>query len=264
MNTMTHPLPQPSDEAVSRYIAAWDARPIRGMSDVIHAMHLGESFGAELKMSDLRALTAAHAALVAEVARLRGALLECARLADALKRPCSDYPDSVQAVRNAQYANISAAAHIALGTIRGPELTLLQRAEAAERERDELRQQLGVLLDAINLDHGKSLESLGPVAAVESVLHRAETWHRERCDTAQEIARLTAKLAQRDEAGARDEREACAQVCNAMVDLPLSEIPAATAFGRLYEAGIRRGLVAATNAIRARAAIDRAAKGKAK
>jgi hypothetical protein len=56
----------------------------------------------------------------AEIERLRAALLACARQAEALKRDCGTDPESSQAVRNAQYQSISTAAHIALGTIRGP------------------------------------------------------------------------------------------------------------------------------------------------
>lgn len=49
------------------------------------------------------------------------ALLSCARQAEALKRPCCGDPESPQAIRNAQYQAISTTAHIALGTISGPE-----------------------------------------------------------------------------------------------------------------------------------------------
>lgn len=55
-----------------------------------------------------------------EVEKLRAALHECAELAEALKSPCGDDPESAQAIRNGQYANISHTAHIALGTIMGP------------------------------------------------------------------------------------------------------------------------------------------------
>jgi hypothetical protein len=55
------------------------------------------------------------------IERLVAALLDCARQADALKRPCGDNPESEQAQRNGQYASISATAHIALGTVRGPQ-----------------------------------------------------------------------------------------------------------------------------------------------
>jgi hypothetical protein len=53
------------------------------------------------------------------VEALRAALLECARMAEALKLPCGDDPESAQAIRNGQYASISHVAHIALGTIKG-------------------------------------------------------------------------------------------------------------------------------------------------
>ena len=53
--------------------------------------------------------------------RYRVALLACARKAEALKQDCGADPESAQAIRNAQYQAISTTAHIALGTIRGPE-----------------------------------------------------------------------------------------------------------------------------------------------
>ena len=59
-----------------------------------------------------------------EIERLRDALLHCARQAEALKRECGMDPESAQAVRNAQYQAVSTAAHIALGTIRGPNAAL--------------------------------------------------------------------------------------------------------------------------------------------
>jgi hypothetical protein len=47
--------------------------------------------------------------------RLREALLNVARMAEALKRPCSmDDPESAQAIRNSQYMSISYAARAAL------------------------------------------------------------------------------------------------------------------------------------------------------
>lgn len=60
-----------------------------------------------------------HGECAAEIAKLRNALLRCARMAEALKRPCSEDPESTQAVRNAQYQAISTTAHVALGTIKG-------------------------------------------------------------------------------------------------------------------------------------------------
>ncbi len=61
------------------------------------------------------------AAAQAEIERLRAALLGCARKAEALKLDCGMDPESAQALRNARYQDISTTAHIALGTIRGPE-----------------------------------------------------------------------------------------------------------------------------------------------
>ena len=55
-----------------------------------------------------------------EIERLRAALLDCARQAEALKRDCGMDPETPQALRNAQYQAISTTAHIALGSIRGP------------------------------------------------------------------------------------------------------------------------------------------------
>ena len=62
-----------------------------------------------------------HGECAAEIHKLRAALLTCARQAEALKRECGMDPESAQALRNAQYQAISTEAHIALGTIRGPE-----------------------------------------------------------------------------------------------------------------------------------------------
>ena len=56
----------------------------------------------------------------AHVTDLLAALRQCARQAEALKRECGSDPESAQAVRNGQYQAISTAAHIALGTIKGP------------------------------------------------------------------------------------------------------------------------------------------------
>ncbi len=49
----------------------------------------------------------------------------------------------------------------------------------------------------------------------------------------------------------RDTLEQAAKACDGMVDWPLEKHPAATASGPLYVLGIHRGLVNATNAIRA-------------
>ena len=65
-----------------------------------------------------------------EIDRLRAALLQCARQAEALKRECGSDPESAQAVRNGQYQAISTAAHVALGTIRGPSWDLRMPKEA--------------------------------------------------------------------------------------------------------------------------------------
>ena len=66
----------------------------------------------------------AHAAAVtrekdARIKVLEGALLKVARMAEALKREYSMDPDSPQAIRNAQYMNISYAARAALGDKNG-------------------------------------------------------------------------------------------------------------------------------------------------
>ena len=72
-------------------------------------------------------LQAELAALRAERDALKTTLLVCARQAEALKRDCGMDPESPQAIRNAQYQNISTTAHIALGTIRGPRVALGER-----------------------------------------------------------------------------------------------------------------------------------------
>ena len=75
--------------------------------------------------------------MATEIARrhdaLRAALLECARMAEALKRPCGEDPESAQAVRNAQYQAISTTAHIALGTIMGPNADVTGLAPEGEK-----------------------------------------------------------------------------------------------------------------------------------
>ena len=59
--------------------------------------------------------------VIAERDRFRAALLDCARQAERLKKPCGMDPEGYQAVRNGKYQNISTTAHVALGTIRGPQ-----------------------------------------------------------------------------------------------------------------------------------------------
>lgn len=77
-------------------------------------------------------LQAELAALRAERDALKTTLLVCARQAEALKRDCGMDPESPQAIRNAQYQNISTTAHIALGTIRGPRVALGERMEGGQ------------------------------------------------------------------------------------------------------------------------------------
>jgi hypothetical protein len=86
----------------------------------------------------------AKCAATFEAVQLRAALLNCARQAEALKRDCGMDPESKQAVRNAQYQNISTTAHIALGTIRGArpvlgekELSATAQALAAKKEEEQ-------------------------------------------------------------------------------------------------------------------------------
>lgn len=78
-------------------------------------------FGAEVGESPAPDDTAKLLSASIELERLRKALLSCARQAEALKRDCSMDPESPQALRNAQYQRISTTAHIALGTIKGPD-----------------------------------------------------------------------------------------------------------------------------------------------
>jgi hypothetical protein len=62
-----------------------------------------------------------HGECAAEIHKLRAALLECARQAEALKREASiDQDSALSHWRNTQYQAISTTAHIALGTVRGP------------------------------------------------------------------------------------------------------------------------------------------------
>ena len=63
-----------------------------------------------------------HGECAAEIHKLRAALLACARQAEALKREASmDQDSALSHWRNTQYQAISTTAHIALGTVRGPE-----------------------------------------------------------------------------------------------------------------------------------------------
>lgn len=51
-------------EGVRRYLAARDAKPMRGTdAEVIHAIHVGTEWEAELRVSDLRALAQQPAAV---------------------------------------------------------------------------------------------------------------------------------------------------------------------------------------------------------
>lgn len=51
-------------EGVRRYLASRDAKPMRGIDpEVIHAIHIGTEWEAELRMSDLRALAQQPAAV---------------------------------------------------------------------------------------------------------------------------------------------------------------------------------------------------------
>lgn len=77
-----------------------------------------------------------------ELERLRAALRDCAQKAEALKMPCGDDPESAQAVRNSQYQAISSAAHLALGTIKGPEM-YVTREELARAVEAALKEGLG-------------------------------------------------------------------------------------------------------------------------
>lgn len=43
---------------VSQYVAAWDAKPIRGVDNEIHALHVGSEHEGRLLLSDIRALLA--------------------------------------------------------------------------------------------------------------------------------------------------------------------------------------------------------------
>jgi len=68
------------------------------------------------------------------------------------------------------------------------------------------------------------------------------------------IARMDDAQKQWDawQAAVAHEREACAKVCDEMADWPLERHPATTLKSFDYQTGIVRGLVNATNAIRAR------------
>jgi hypothetical protein len=85
------------------------------------------------------------------------ALLNVARMAEKLKKPCGTDPESPQAIRNAQYMNISYAARAAIAraeaALSTPQSDALEQvraeereacAKACERERDALNENLQV------------------------------------------------------------------------------------------------------------------------
>jgi hypothetical protein len=75
--------------------------------------HRGET-PAEWIQNAASDLAQRHAALEAENARLRAALVDAAMRAESLKRPCDDGPDGWQVKRNLEYMAISDAARAAL------------------------------------------------------------------------------------------------------------------------------------------------------
>ena len=66
------------------------------------------------------------------------ALLNVARMAEKLKKPCGTDPESPQAIRNAQYMNISYAARAAIAraeaALSTPQSDALEQVRAEERE----------------------------------------------------------------------------------------------------------------------------------
>jgi hypothetical protein len=105
------------DAAPVAWITQDDLRQLLAKEDNVIACAFFEG----VQQNYVSLYTAAQvAALTAQCATYKIALLDCARQAEALKRPCGDDPESPQAIRNGQYANISHTAHIALGTIKGP------------------------------------------------------------------------------------------------------------------------------------------------
>ena len=71
-------------------------------------------------------------------ARLLEALLNVARMAENLKKPCGTDPESPQAIRNAQYMNISYVARAAIAAAEAQQERLLQDMHDAGREIDRV------------------------------------------------------------------------------------------------------------------------------
>jgi hypothetical protein len=132
---------------------------------------------------------------------------------------------------------------------------LLQRARTAERAAEDWARAYHYVTDILPLD-GRNLvrDPACPMSLAEQDRHRVD------------LLIQSAETAERELAAAREattraveaEREACAKLCDEMVDWPLTRIPSANPNGSSeYQLGIERGLITATNAIRARAAEGR-------
>ncbi len=108
------------------YSQAFDGKGINWQSDEPwpHRIELAQALD---WITDVGAMTLN---LADRLEAAEAALLDCARKAEALKRDCGADPEGAQAVRNAQYQAISTAAHVALGTIRGPSWDLRMPKEA--------------------------------------------------------------------------------------------------------------------------------------
>lgn len=120
-----------TDALVWRHPAPHGAVPLVPTSPTV-AVQVSCAGASPLEV-ELYAARATIERLTREQQVLRHALLTCARMAEALKRPCGSDPEGGQALRNSQYQNISTTAHIALGTITGP--NPIEQAVARERER---------------------------------------------------------------------------------------------------------------------------------
>lgn len=147
---MTHPFPQPSDEAVERACHAWWAVAKNGSAaryswEDIRQTDPGRRMASEIKV----AITAAHAELVAEVERLKRARSNaeaqwrymCKEISAAIGVNYDTPADATSAVRL-----VMQGAHVRDEQLSRLTAELAQRDEAGARDAEEVRQ-LRVLAD---------------------------------------------------------------------------------------------------------------------
>jgi hypothetical protein len=69
-------------ERVARYVAMRDAKPLRHADDIIHAIHTGSEWEAELTLSDLREITAPDKTATGLIAQIAAIKTEDEEIAD--------------------------------------------------------------------------------------------------------------------------------------------------------------------------------------